>query len=237
MKQLNGILFLFTIFYGVNSFADEKVEEKIRQSLATILPSVEITRISKSPINNLYEVMVGTNVIYMTGDGRYVLKGDLLDMEERTNLSETQRTAARTALFKSIPPDEIIEFAPDNKKSTVYVFTDIDCSYCRRLHRDVPELNKNGISVKYLAYPRAGIGSGAYNDMVSVWCADDRKKALTDAKSGEQIIAKQCKNPVEAQYKLGKSIGIRGTPAIFLENGEEVPGYMPPSELLKYVYE
>ena len=237
MKLINCILFLSTIFYGVNIFADEKVEENIRQSLATILPSVEITRISKSPVSNLYEVIVGTNVIYMTGDGRYVLKGDLLDMEQRTNLSEAQRSAARTALFNSIPQNEIIEFAPKKSKSAIYVFTDIDCSYCRRLHRDVPELNENGISVRYLAYPRAGIGSQAFHDMESVWCADDRKKALTDAKNGEQIIVKQCANPVEAQYKLGKSIGLRGTPAIFLENGEEIPGYMPPSDLLKYVYE
>ena len=236
MKRINCIIFLFSIFYAVNSIADEKVEANIRQSLATILPNVEITRISKSPVGDLYEVMVGTNVIYMTGDGRYVLKGDLLDMEERTNLSETQRSAARTALFKSIPKNEIIEFAPEKTKSAIFVFTDIDCAYCRRLHRDVPELNENGVSVRYLAYPRAGIGSRAFNDMVSVWCADDRKKALTDAKNGEQIIAKQCENPVEAQYKLGKSIGLRGTPAIFLEDGEEIPGYMPPSDLLKYIY-
>lgn len=240
MKLIKCILFLFIFFYGVNLFAEEKIEtsieENIRRSLATILPSVEITKISKSPINNLYEVMVGTNVIYMTGDGRYVLKGDLLDMQERTNLSETQRSAARTELFKSIPENEIIEFAPEKTKSAIYVFTDIDCSYCRRLHRDVPVLNENGVAVRYLAYPRAGIGSQAFNDMVSVWCADDRKKALTDAKNGEQIVAKQCENPVEEQYNLGKSIGLRGTPGIFLEDGEEIPGYMPPSELLKYVY-
>jgi len=235
MKIVKIICVLISLSYSLSLYADEDVERNIKQSLANILPNVEITRISKTPIDNLYEVLVETNVIYITGDGRYVLKGDLLDMQKRLNLSEEQRSAARTELFNTLSADEIIEFAPNKTDHVIYVFTDIDCAYCRRLHRDVPFLNENGVSIRYLAYPRAGIGSRAFNDMESVWCADDRKQALTDAKNGEQVIPKKCDNPVEAQYKLGKELGIRGTPAIFLEDGEELPGYMPPAELLKYV--
>ena len=235
MKSTKYILVAVFVLFSLSVYADDEVEQNIKNSLATILPSVEITSISKTPIDNLYEVMVATNVIYMTGDGRYVLKGDLLDMQQRTNLSENQRSAARTELFSSLSSDEIIEFAPEKTDHAIYVFTDIDCAYCRRLHKDVPELNDHGVAIRYLAYPRAGLGSRSFNEMVSVWCADDRQKALTDAKNGETIVAKQCTNPVESQYKLGKELGIRGTPAIFLEDGEEIPGYMPPSELLKYV--
>jgi len=235
MKIVKIICVLISLSYSLSLYADEDVERNIKQSLANILPNVEITRISKTPIDNLYEVLVETNVIYITGDGRYVLKGDLLDMQKRLNLSEEQRSAARTELFNTLSADEIIEFAPNKTDHVIYVFTDIDCAYCRRLHRDVPVLNDNGVSIRYLAYPRAGIGSRAFNDMESVWCADDRKQALTNAKNGEQVIPKKCDNPVEAQYKLGKELGIRGTPAIFLEDGEEIPGYMPPDELLKYV--
>ena len=235
MKIVKIICVLISLSYSLSLYADEDVARNIKQSLANILPNVEITRISKTPIDNLYEVLVETNVIYITGDGRYVLKGDLLDMQKRLNLSEEQRSAARTELFNTLSADEIIEFAPNKTDHVIYVFTDIDCAYCRRLHRDVPFLNENGVSIRYLAYPRAGIGSRAFNDMESVWCADDRKQALTNAKNGEQVIPKKCDNPVEAQYKLGKELGIRGTPAIFLEDGEELPGYMPPAELLKYV--
>jgi thiol:disulfide interchange protein DsbC len=235
MKIAKIICVLFSLSYSLGLYADEDVERNIQQSLAKILPDVEITRISKTPIDNLYEVLVATDVIYMTGDGRYVLKGDLLDMQKRLNLSEELRSTARTKLFNTLSADEIIEFAPKKTDHVIYVFTDIDCAYCRRLHRDVPVLNENGVSIRYLAYPRAGIGSRAFNDMQAVWCAEDRKQALTDAKNGKQVIPKECDNPVEAQYKLGKALGIRGTPAIFLEDGEEIPGYMPPAELLKYV--
>ncbi len=98
-----------------------------------------------------------------------------------------------------MPAREIIEFAPGKTDHIIYVFTDIDCSYCRRLHRDVPELNKNGVAIKYLAYPRAGIGSRAFKDMEAVWCAEDKKQALTDAKNGEAVISNECENPVEKQ--------------------------------------
>ncbi len=229
------ISLLYSLSVNADADADADVEQNIQQTLVNILPNVEITRINKTPIDNLYEVLVGTNVIYMTGDGRYVFKGDLLDMQKRLNLSEGQRLAARTELFNALSADEIIEFAPEKTNHVIYVFTDIDCAYCRRLHRDVPVLNENGVSIRYLAYPRAGIGSRAFNDMEAVWCSKDRKQALTDAKNGEQITPKKCDNPVEAQYKLGKELGIRGTPAIFLEDGEEIPGYMPPAELLKHV--
>ncbi len=235
MKIAKIICVLFSLSYSLGLYADEDVERNIQQSLAKILPDVEITRISKTPIDNLYEVLVATDVIYMTGDGRYVLKGDLLDMQKRLNLSEELRSTARTKLFNTLSADEIIEFAPKKTDHVIYVFTDIDCAYCRRLHRDVPVLNENGVSIRYLAYPRAGIGSRAFNDMQAVWCAEDRKQALTDAKNGKQVIPKECDNPVEAQYKLGQALGIRGTPAIFLEDGEELPGYMSPAELLKYV--
>jgi len=191
MKIVKIICVLISLSYSLSLYADEDVERNIKQSLANILPNVEITRISKTPIDNLYEVLVETNVIYITGDGRYVLKGDLLDMQKRLNLSEEQRLAARTELFNTLSADEIIEFAPNKTDHVIYVFTDIDCAYCRRLHRDVPFLNENGVSIRYLAYPRAGIGSRAFNDMESVWCADDRKQALTNAKNGEQVIPKK----------------------------------------------
>ena len=235
MKLVKITCIVISLFYSLSVNANEDVERNIRQSLTGILPEVEITRISKTPLENIYEVIVGPNVIYVTGDGRYVFKGDLLDIQKRLNLSEGQRLAARTELFNALSADEIIEFAPEKTNHVIYVFTDIDCAYCRRLHRDVPVLNEHGVSIRYLAYPRAGIGSRAFNDMEAVWCSKDRKQALTDAKNGEQIIPIKCDNPVEAQYKLGKELGIRGTPAIFLEDGEEIPGYMPPAELLKHV--
>ena len=106
---------------------------------------------------------------------------------------------------------------------------------CRRLHRDVPVLNEHGIGVRYLAYPRGGIGSRAFDTMQAIWCAADRQQALTDAKNGAQFASKKCKNPVEDEYLLGQKFGIRGTPGIYTENGDELPGYVPPDDLIKIV--
>ena len=212
--------------------AVEQVEERLMKGLQQVFPDIDITQVNTTPIKNIYEVMIGADVVYMTGDGRFIIKGDLIDMQERRNLSEDLRAQSRVDLLKKIPESEYIEFASKDSKDTIYVFTDIDCGYCRKLHRDVPELNENAITVRYLAYPRAGIGSSTCKQMTNIWCSEDRPQALTDAKNGKPVKARDCENPVESHYALGRKIGVRGTPAIFLESGRAVPGYMSPDELL-----
>ncbi|MBI4005386.1 MAG: DsbC family protein [Gammaproteobacteria bacterium] len=214
---------------------DKAVEENITHALQRIIPDVEITGIRATPIENLYEVMLGPDVIYISGDGRFVFRGDLLDLQEKRNLSEDQRSLVRKEVFSKLPAKEYIEFAPEKTKHIIYVFTDVDCSFCRRLHKDVPVLNENGVAVRYLAFPRGGVGTHAFNVMQAVWCSADRNQALTDAKNGIPIKANQCTNPVEKHFLLGQKFGIRGTPAIYLEDGQELPGYTPPDELLRLV--
>ncbi len=232
MRVVTVLMYMTLFLSAFNTVAAEQVEERLAKSLQQVFPDLDISSVNPTPIDNIYEVMIGPDVIYMTGDARYVLKGDLIDMQERRNLSEDVRSQSRVDLLKNIPKSDYIEFAPKNSKDTIYVFTDIDCSYCRKLHRDVPELNENAITVRYLAYPRAGIGSASFKKMENVWCADNPPQALTDAKNGRPAKASDCKNPVEKEYLLGKVMGVRGTPAIFLESGRALPGYMTPDELL-----
>jgi thiol:disulfide interchange protein DsbC len=99
----------------------------------------------------------------------------------------------------------------------------------------MPVLNKNGLAVRYLAYPRGGIDSTAYSKLEAVWCADDRQQAMTDAKNGKNVVSKQCSNPVANEYELGQKFGVRGTPAIYKANGEALSGYIPPDDLLDIV--
>ena len=232
MRVITLLLNMALVLSAFNVEAEERVEERLTKSLQQVFPDIEITRVNSTPIENIYEVMIGPDVIYMTGDARFILKGDLIDMKERRNLSEDLRSKSRADLLKNIPESEYIEFASKDSKDTIYVFTDIDCAYCRKLHRDVPELNDNAITVRYLAYPRAGIGSSVHRRMGDIWCAEDRQQALTDAKSGRSVEANNCKNPVENQHALGKKLGVSGTPAIFLESGRALAGYMSPDELL-----
>ena len=235
MRLVKVLLKIGLVLSAFNVLAAEQVEERLTKSLQQVFPNLEITRVNSTPIENIYEVMIGTDVVYMTGDARFVLKGDLFDMKERRNLSEDLREQSRADLLKKIPESEYIEFASKDSKDTVYVFTDVDCAYCRKFHRDVPELNDNAITVRYLSFPRGGLNSPTYQQMANIWCAEDRPQALTDGKNGKQakVRASDCESPVEGQYALGREMGMRGTPAIFLETGRAFPGYMPPDELLK----
>ena len=224
MRLVKVLLKIALVLSAFNIVAAEQVEERLVKNLQQIFPDIDINQVNSTPIENIYEVMIGTDVVYMTGDGRFILKGDLIDMKEKRNLSEDLRAQSRVDLLKKIAESEYIEFASKDSKDTIYVFTDVDCAYCRKLHRDVPELNENAITVRYLAYPRAGVGSSTYQQMANIWCAEDRPQALTDAKNGKPAKASDCKNPVEEQHVLGRKMGVRGTPAIFLESGRALPG-------------
>ena len=229
-----GLILLLTaaLFTGAAN-ADPDREDFLRKAITDVFPDAEITRIKPAPIPGLYEVMLGTEMIYMSEDGRYILQGDLIDLGERINLSEQERATARKQVLESVPASETIDFVPENVRHTVYVFTDITCGYCRQFHRDMAELNGKGIAVRYLAFPRVGIDTDSFREMESVWCAADPNEAMTLAKGGRPVKPAQCDNPVQRQYELGQALGVRGTPAIYLENGQEMPGYRPPDELLE----
>jgi thiol:disulfide interchange protein DsbC len=228
-------LFLLWIpaWYGAGAADSAAIAHgELGARLKTIFPDIEVTRITPAPIPGLYEVLVGTDVLYVSADGRYLIQGDLLDLGKRRNITESQRALLRVNRLSAEPLADMIEFAPPDPRHVVYIFTDIQCGYCRRLHREMSEINKRGIAVRYLAYPRAGVGSEAFIEMESIWCSPDRRKALTDAKLGKVPAQKNCPNPVGRQLALGESLGVRGTPAIYTSAGRALPGYMPPDELL-----
>ena len=229
-----GLILLLTaaLFFGAAN-ADQGREDFLRKAITDVFPDVEITRIKPAPIPGLYEVMLGTEMIYLSEDGRYILQGDLIDLGEKINLSEQEREAARKRVLENIPASETIDFVPGAAQHTVYVFTDITCGYCQLFHRDMAELNGRGVAVRYLAFPRAGVDSESFREMESVWCAADPNEAMTLAKGGRPVKPAQCDNPVRRQYELGQTLGVRGTPAIYLENGREMPGYVPPDDLLE----
>jgi len=181
-------------------------------------------------VEGLFQVETTSgDILFSSADGRYFIAGDMYSTENNklVNLSEERREGERAQKVLSIPNDQKIVFpAKGEVKGKIAVFTDIDCGYCRKLHQEVPELNSMGIEVSYLAYPRAGINSESYNKYVSAWCADDKLAAMTDAKNGKALESRVCDNPISNQFALGRSIGISGTPAIILQSGELIPGYI-----------
>ncbi|HSG89199.1 MAG TPA: DsbC family protein [Pseudomonadales bacterium] len=183
----------------------------------------------------LYAVeLADASAYYATADGSHLIAGDLYAVlaDGFQNRTEDLRAVRRVEMIDEVKRDDMIVFAPEGEtRAVVNVFTDIDCGFCQRLHREVPALNEMGVEVRYLAYPRAGIGSGSMDKLVSAWCAEDPRVALTRLKSGQPVEPRSCANPVAAHYRLGQRMGVRGTPALFLEDGRMLPGYMPAAAL------
>lgn len=229
---------LFSLILGyacmANAANGEKSEKVIRDTLLRQFPHLKVSQIKPAGIAGLYQVSAGPVVLYMSADGRYIFDGDVYDTQTNNqNLTEKERQATRKALFDAIPDKEFIWYKAKNPKHTVTVFTDIDCGYCRRFHQQVKELNAKGVSIRYLAFPRSGVGTPSYDKIVSVWCSDVPALALTKAKEGEVIPVKQCESPVQKQFELGAMAGVQGTPSLILEDGTLIPGYLPADKLLE----
>ena len=231
MKQIKTLIFLYlALFAGSSVLADRAADEtSIRKALGEAQPaSVEPT-----PIEGLYEVVVGSNVVYMSADGRYMLQGELVDVEKRVSLTEPRRRQVTRTVIDSLGEDKMIVFKPEKVKHVVTVFTDIDCGYCRKLHNEMDQYFEEGIEVRYMMFPRAGAGSESYQKAVAVWCSDDRNGALTDAKNGKAVEMKSCDNPIDQHMDLVRQLGARGTPFIVLEDGGTQPGYVPAKRLAR----
>lgn len=218
---------------SMNMAMADETTDKIQKKLNEIIPSAPTAQISKSPVEGLYQVIVGPNVIYMTADTEFLFNGNMIELATRENLTESAKNEARKQTLESIPAESMIEFpAKGDTKATITVFTDIDCPYCKKFHKDVPKLNEEGIAVRYLAFPRSGVDTPSYQKMVSVWCSDDPVKSLDDAKKGADPQTKSCDNPVKEHMAQAQLFGINGTPTIIFEDGNMVPGYVPAEELI-----
>ena len=230
---LLGSSFMVSAAEGVSDEADKQ----IRLTLKAALPTLNITTIEKTPIDGLFEVSSSNEpALLVSSSGQYIVAGEIYQLEGRkiTNISEQKRDVQRAGLIALVSEDEKMSFIPEGEvKAKITVFTDIDCGYCRKLHKEIPQLNAMGVQVDYLAYPRAGVGSSSYNKVVSAWCSDDPQAAMTKAKSGQVIPAKRCENPVASHLSLGRSVGVNGTPAIVLPSGKLLPGYAPANVLAK----
>lgn len=207
--------------------------KEIRQKLKEFMPGLDVTSIRPTPIEGLYEVEVGMQVAYVTGDGKHLIIGKMIDVKSKKNLTESRQEEIMVKLISSLGKKDMIIIKPKKVKRTITVFTDVDCPYCAKLHKDVPKLVKGGVSVQYLLYPRNGPSTPTYQKSVSVWCADDQIKAIGQAKRGERMEKKDCENPVMKNYNLGRRIGITGTPTIILDSGKMLGGYIPAERLLK----
>lgn len=230
-----GFIAVIGLTWLLTAHADN---DKILSQLKKARPDFNFEAISETPVKGIYRTgIVGGPTIYITEDGKYFFSGDFFEVGKTDiiNLAEKALEKDREAELAKLNTDDMIVFSPEGKlKKFIYVFTDVDCYYCQKLHAEIAEINALGIEVRYLAFPRAGIGSQSYRKIASAWCADKPREALTAMKAGQTVADNVCDpNPIAAQYELGGRLGVRGTPAIITESGRLMPGYLPAQRLAK----
>lgn len=239
-KLLGALMLVAALGAGVAQAADvasaEKPEAAIKRVLEGSRPDVKVASVVPAEIGGLYLVQLQNGpLLYASADGKYFVLGDLYQVQAGgfANLTEQRHNVDRAKEMAAVKLEDMIIFKPQGAtKAVVNVFTDVDCGYCQKLHQEVPKLNAMGIEVRYLAYPRAGVGSPTYQKLVTAWCSKDRQGTLTKYKNRENVPINTCaKNPVTAEYELGERIGVQGTPALVTASGELIPGYMPAQEL------
>lgn len=203
-----------------------------RAAVQKLVQDRKIEAFETSPIEGYYQAVVGSQLLYVSADGRYVLQGTLYDADAKRDLTAARLARVNIAKLDAYPQSKRIVFAPKTKpKYKVTVFTDIDCGYCRKMHSHIAEYNERGIQVDYLFFPRSGPGTPSFAKAESVWCAKDKQSAFTAAKAGSEPAPLQCDNPVAEEYQLGIEVGVDGTPSVFAPDGSKIGGYLTPDQL------
>lgn len=205
--------------------------EAVRERLTGLTGADVNPIIAETPINGLLQVRLGSEIVYMTEDARFLVQGRVLDLDTRVDLTDQARSELRRELIANIDEEALISYGPEDAEHELLVFTDVDCGFCRKLHQEIAEYNEAGIRIRYLAFPRAGAASQTFAKMESVWCASDPNAAMDIAKAGGEPEPATCESPVNDQYQLGQSVGVTGTPALVTTNGDLIPGYVPPDDL------
>ncbi len=227
------LLIISTTVYAADQKSADAELEALRAMLTKQYPELKPEDITRTPIDGLMQIISGVNVLYISADGRYLMQGDLIDIPGKKDLTEQVKEGLRVDYLAQVPTDQMIIFSPELPRHTVTVFTDIDCFYCQKLHKEIESYMKQGIAIRYMYFPRAGLGSPAHQKGINVWCADDRNQAMTKAKQGINLPNQQCKDPIASQFMMGQTLGVTGTPVMFTETGVKIPGYVPAAELSK----
>jgi len=231
-KRFIGALALVAFSsFSLAAPADKEVIDNINEKLSTL--NITIADISPSAVEGLYEVLTDQGIYYISKNAQFLVHGSIYDIDNKMeNVTEKTLIGLRQEQLKEFEK-EMIVYKAEKEKHVVTVFTDTSCGYCQKLHAEMADYNNLGITVRYLAFPRGGVNSNAYNTMVSVWCSDDPKVAMGRAKSRKNVEFQSCENSVKEQHALGQVFGVSGTPALVLEDGSLQPGYLPAPRLLQ----
>jgi thiol:disulfide interchange protein DsbC len=221
---------MLTLSFNLIAASETTDISQVKAKLQAAL-GMQISSIGDAPVSGLLQIMTEKGLFYTSQDGKYLLQARIYNIEDgMRNITEEALGSVRLGGLEEFK-DAVIEYKANNEKYVINIFTDITCGYCRKLHNEMKQYNDLGITVRYLAFPRGGINSSSYTDMVSVWCAEDKQDAMDNAKAGGAVASKNCETKVAEQYAFGQRIGVNGTPNIIMPDGSVIPGYQPPKQL------
>lgn len=241
MKTIFSVtLMVTTMLTAPLAISEDGVNTKVTELLKSRLGGVPVAKASTTPVDDIYQTSFGNKIAYLTGDGRYIFIGDMIDLETQVNLTElSRRGIAKKAIDEVAITDLAVFPAKSQTKAVLNVFTDTSCPYCKKLHEEVPELQKAGIEVRYLPYPRGGAKGPGYQSMKQVWCGEDKARAMDIAKEVQvgDLPSAECEaaKMVDRGYELGNQVGVTGTPALFTQSGRKFDGYVPYAQLIPMI--
>ena len=234
MKKLSVLVAgMLAALVSLSAFADEEIEQARNALISIIGDPARLSSFEETEISSVYRANIEGQIIFVFVRDNHLIYGDAINLATGVSLSDEIANQAIVGVVERTSVEDMVVFAAKGEaKRYMTVFTDIDCGYCRRLHQEVPTLNEAGLEVRYMAYPRAGIGSASYDKIVTVWCDADPQTAMTVSKRGEKLPFVTCENPVATQFTAGVEAGIGGTPTLVLDDGTVIGGYVPAEELL-----
>lgn len=217
-----------------------KASQDITQLLKSRLGGVAVSEARETPAEGIYQTQFGSKFAYLTGNGRYVFVGDMIDLQSQVNLTEMSRRTIAKELIDAFEVGDLAVFpAGGETQKVLNIFTDTSCPYCTKIHKEVPELQKAGIEVRYFPFPRGGERGPGYAELKKVWCGDNLANTMDIAKGIVEgtLPAGSCEKAsvVDQGYALGNKIGVGGTPALFTEDGQKIEGYVPFDQLIPMV--
>ncbi|MCY7317299.1 MAG: DsbC family protein [Ramlibacter sp.] len=211
-------------------------EATIRKNLGERIPQLQkIDEVSRTPLNGIWEVRVGTEILYTDSEGNYLIQGSIIDARQKRNLTE-ERVEKLTAVdFDTLPVKDAFTIVRGNGKRKMAVFEDPNCGYCKRFERDLQKIDN--VTIHMFLYPILGPDSSEKSR--NIWCARDKGKAWLDLMVRDQAIpAASCDaSAIARNLEFGKKHKITGTPTIFFGDGSRVPGAIPAAQVEKYLAE
>ena len=236
---MKKIIFVFLFIISCSQIENDS-SQLIEEQLSKVIPiELNIDSIKESQLPNFYEVILSDgSFFYVEKGGQYLVLGDIFKIknEELVNLSREKNYSKVKDMLQKIDEKSLIKFSPKEIKYKVYVFTDVDCGFCRKFHNQISSYLDQGIQVNYLAFPRSGTDSDTYKKMSIAWCSPNRQEVLTGLKKDKDFEQIDCEdNPIKTHFELAKSIDIQGTPTIISQSGFTIPGYIEAKELIEYL--